>query len=260
MAEFCKAGALIQQETRPDNCAAHGTYTANGYAFNGKIRWMACPECARQQQAEQAVRQAEQDTQAKQHHIEQQLHRAGIPLRYRSKDFAAYLADTDGKIKARAVAMEFADNFAEHTRRGTVMVFSGMPGTGKSHLAIAIARQVMQSGTALYSSAIDVVRMVRDTWRRDSAQTERQVLHMLATIDLLILDEVGVQYGTEAEQVTLFDVIDKRYRDLMPTILLTNLNKTGMKTFLGDRSFDRLREGGIWVTFDWLSQRSSMPQ
>jgi DNA replication protein DnaC len=42
---------------------------------------------------------------------------------------------------------------------------------------------------------------------------------------------------------------------MRPTILLTNLDTKGMKAFLGDRSYDRLREGGIWVAFDWESQR-----
>lgn len=98
--------------------------------------------------------------------------------------------------------------------------------------------------------------MIRDTWRRDSQFTEIQVLSEFANVGLLILDEVGVQYGTDAEQVSLFDIIDKRYRDLMPMILLTNLNKKGMKDFLGDRSFDRLRECGSWTVFDWESKRT----
>jgi DNA replication protein DnaC len=97
--------------------------------------------------------------------------------------------------------------------------------------------------------------MVRNTWRKDSEKTETQVLQMLASIDLLVMDEIGVQYGTDAEQVTLFDIIDKRYRDMMPTILLTNLNAKLMREFLGDRSYDRLREGGLWVPFDWESHR-----
>ena len=113
----------------------------------------------------------------------------------------------------------------------------------------------MACHTAPYTSAIDAVRMIRNTWRRDSERTETQVLDMLAGVDLLVLDEVGVQYGTEAEQVNLFDIIDKRYRALMPTILLTNQGKAGLKSFLGDRSFDRLREGGQWVVFDWESYR-----
>ena len=164
-----------------------------------------------------------------------------------------------GKEHARATAMEFASNFKTHRRNGTFMVFSGKPGTGKSHLATAIAKEIMPGVTAFYTSAIDAVRMIRDTWRRDSVKTESQVLEELASIDLLILDEVGVQYGTEAEQVSLFDIIDKRYRDLMPTILLTNLNTKGMREFLGDRSYDRLRENGLWITFDWESQRKRAP-
>src|SRR5260364_148967 len=58
-----------------------------------------------------------------------------------------------------------------------------------------------------------------------------------------------------ASRSFLFDVLNRRYRDMRPTILLTNLGKAGMKAFLGARSFDRLREGGIWVPFDWESYR-----
>jgi DNA replication protein DnaC len=259
MAEFSKLGGSAPTETRTESCDKHGNYESKAFGIGSRImHWTRCPTCNQEKQAEESAAAERKESEQRQARIEARMSRAGIPLRYRTKDFASYIADTDGKEKARAAAMEFANNFAQHRRRGTVAVFSGLPGTGKSHLAIAIAQQVMQHGTALYSSAIDAVRMIRDTWRRDSEQTESQVLHMLSTIDLLVLDEVGVQYGTEAEQVSLFDIIDKRYRDLMPTILLTNQNKAGMKTFLGDRSFDRLREGGIWVTFDWESQRSKM--
>lgn len=92
---------------------------------------------------------------------------------------------------------------------------------------------VMNTGTSLYLNALDLVRMVRDTWRRDSEMTESAVLQELSTVSLLVIDEIGVQYGTEGEQVILFDVLNRRYRDLMPTILLTNLGAKGMKEFLG---------------------------
>lgn len=245
----------IGQEEKPATCDAHGDYVSKGFIIGRTTRWMGCPACA------DAARQAAEDAEAadmarrKQLNVEATLNRSGIPLRYRSKDFSTFIADTDGKEKALAVAMEFVQNIGSHCDKGTVMIFSGLPGTGKSHLAIAIGQALMERGTVLYTSAIDAVRMIRDTWRRDSPKTESQVLETLATVGLLILDEVGVQYGTEAEQVSLFDIIDKRYRDMMPMILLTNQNKAGMKAFLGDRSFDRLREGGQWVTFDWDSHR-----
>lgn len=243
-------------KTKTDICEQHGVYESIAWLFGSRImHWSKCPTCSKAIADQEAIEAEQKDAQERQQRIESRLNTAGIPLRFRSKDFSSYIADTDGKEKARSVAMEFAANFDRHYKDGTVVIFSGMPGTGKSHLAIAAAQEIMRSRSALYTSAIDVVRMIRDTWRRGAERTESQVLNDLATVDLLIMDEVGVQYGTEAEQVTLFDIIDKRYRDQMPMILLTNQNKSGMKEFLGDRSFDRLREGGIWVTFDWESQR-----
>jgi len=249
---------LIAQHEKQDECRFHGVFTSKGFTLGKKTHWLSCPECNQIALEAEAVAKAKKDAEDAQKHLEGRLLQSGIPLRYRSKDFASFVADSQDKEKALTTAMEFAHNFDQHYRSGTVVVFSGMPGTGKSHLAIAIAQAVMDQHTALYTSAIDAVRMIRDTWRRGSDKTETEVLNLLAGVHLLILDEVGVQYGTEAEQVNLFDIIDKRYRDLMPTILLTNQGKAGLKTFLGDRSFDRLREGGIWVTFDWASQRGQV--
>lgn len=248
---------LIKQKTRADNCPEHGDFESNGYTIGKNTRWMICPVCAEAKKVADDAGALQKEASEHQKRLEARLNQSGIPIRYRSKDFASYVVSGDKQEKALAIAMEFAGNFQEHLKVGTFAVFSGLPGTGKSHLATAIAQEVMKSNTVYYTSAIDAVRMIRDTWRKDSDRSESQVLDILAGLGLLILDEVGVQYGTEAEQVSLFDIIDKRYRDLMPTILLTNLNKAGMKAFLGDRSFDRLREGGIWITFDWASQRGS---
>lgn len=249
------AALTVAQSERPASCETHGDYTAKGFSVGRVTHWMGCPDCSKQAQAEKGQAEAARGVAEAQRRLESSLNQAGIPVRYRRKTFESFIVENDAQERALCVAMEFAGNFDTHRRSGTVIVFSGVPGTGKSHLAIAIAQAVMTGHTALYTSAIDAVRMIRNTWRRDSERTETQVLDMLAGVDLLVLDEVGVQYGTEAEQVNLFDIIDKRYRALMPTILLTNQGKGGLKTFLGDRSFDRLREGGQWVVFDWESYR-----
>lgn len=249
------APVSILQAEKQETCEQHGEFTSRGFQIGRTMRWQGCPECFKAREAADTAEQAKRAAENAQRAIEQRLDRSGIPLRYRAKDFASFVAAGDAQERALSIAMEFASNFGTHLSRGTVLIMSGMPGTGKSHLAIAIAQAIMDTHTALYTSAIDAVRMIRNTWRRDSPRTETEVLDMLASVHLLVLDEVGVQYGTEAEQVSLFDIIDKRYRDMMPTILLTNQNKAGMKAFLGDRSFDRLREGGQWVTFDWESHR-----
>jgi DNA replication protein DnaC len=259
MDELPNFGAKVGTETRSGNCAEHGDFVSTGFKFGDRVmHWSICPQCAALEKASAEVEAKKRESEERQKRLEAKLNQTGIPLRYRAKNFMTYVADTDEKEHALAVATEFASNFAKHRADGTFLVFSGLPGTGKSHLAISIAQEVMGRYTALYTSAIDAVRTIRDTWRRDSQHTESQVLKTFASIDLLVLDEVGVQYGTEAEQVNLFDIIDKRYRDSMPTILITNQNRTGLKNFLGDRSFDRLRENGIWVKCDWESVRGAV--
>jgi DNA replication protein DnaC len=42
---------------------------------------------------------------------------------------------------------------------------------------------------------------------------------------------------------------------MRPTILLTNQDKAGLKTFIGERAFDRLTETSRWIPFDWASYR-----
>ena len=75
--------------------------------------------------------------------------------------------------------------------------------------------------------------------------------------DLLILDEVGVQYGSESERIELFKVVNGRYDELKPMIMLSNLAITRLLEYLGERIYDRLLDaGGRVVTFDWKSWRS----
>ena len=69
---------------------------------------------------------------------------------------------------------------------------------------------------------------------------------------MIVLEGASAGYG---EQTILFDVLDRRYRDMMPTILLTNQDKKGFKEFIGERTFDRLVETARWVPFDWPSYR-----
>ncbi|CDY79444.1 DNA replication protein DnaC [Caballeronia glathei] len=246
--------------SRTSECDRHGSYEESGVTLpfgSRRTIWSGCVACnAERRETEEKRRIAEEEAQ-RQRRLEQRLSTSGIPLRFRDRTFDNFVADTDAKKTALQIAAEFVDQFADHAERGTTVIFSGKPGTGKSHLALAAAMAVMKSSTALYVNALDLIRMVRDTWRRDSEMTESAVLNELSAVSLLVIDEIGVQYGTEGEQVILFDVLNRRYRDLMPTILLTNLGKTGMKEFLGERSFDRLREGGIWVAFDWESHRGA---
>lgn len=247
--------AEIAEESR--NCDQHGAYISRKIeGFGLRPRWSACPECRRIREAEIDAERAAKAAADEANRIDALLTKTGIPYRFRSRDLANYVPKTDGAKAALMAANEFVDNFKSHYDCGDSMIFSGMPGTGKSHLSVGIAQALaFRNWNVRYVNALEAIREVRGTWRRDSEKTEQSVLDYFGAVALLVIDEVGMQYGTEGEQVILFDIINRRYEDQLPTIIATNQGKDGLKAYLGDRTFDRLREGGKWVAFDWQSYR-----
>lgn len=247
-------------QSRNASCPEHGEYVSRSLMVMGdRTTWSHCPTCIRIDTERKETEKRIDEERDRQRRIESKLNQAGIPMRFRNRSFDSYKAETKGQLNALNIAKEYAIEFKERFAEGSTLVFSGMPGTGKSHLAVAICHHVMNDGyTAMYINALDAIRLVRSTWSRSSERSESDVLSMLAGVDLLALDEVGVQYGTEGEKVILFDIINRRYQDEMPSVLMTNQGVDGFKEYLGERAFDRLREAGKWVAFDWQSHRGAV--
>lgn len=110
--------------------------------------------------------------------------------------------------------------------------------------------------SVLFVSVQRAIRSIKDTWARGSSVTEAQAVALLTFPDLLILDEVGVQHGSEYERQVLFDVLNERYETRKPTIFLSNKTLDEFKVVMGERVMDRLREDGAPVVpFCWPSAR-----
>ena len=110
----------------------------------------------------------------------------------------------------------------------------------------------------LFTTVLRAVRMVKDAWGPAAQMTESQAVSRLTRPDLLILDEVGVQTGSEFERHLLSDVLNERYEHHRATLLLSNLPLAEVSAYLGERVLDRLREDGAEsVVFDWESHRGA---
>ena len=135
----------------------------------------------------------------------------------------------------------------------------GPPGTGKTHLGCAMVNYLIGTcdTTAAIYSAREIVKMLRATWGKRHEQ-ESDVVEKLSGLSLLVIDEVGINFGSDSEIVQLFDVIDMRYRLERPTALISNLTAPDLKPVLGDAAYDRLREGAKLVPMKWPSHRGSV--
>ncbi|MGE8630429.1 ATP-binding protein [Achromobacter denitrificans] len=251
--------ARFSTEQSVKNCDRHGDYTA----FTYREHTSGCPMCMKEQQEREASEaHAKRLLELRQRRANELLGRAAIPPRFADKTLANFVAHAQGPARALAVAKDFAADFSEFQKTGQSMVFCGGVGAGKTHLAVGICHEVIkQDCVAVFSSVIGAVRSIKETYRKGSELTEADAINNLVEPDLLVLDEVGVQFGSEAEKMYLFEIINGRYQALKPTIVISNLAKEPLTEYLGERVIDRLREGGgRMVVFDWPSYRRQAGQ
>ncbi len=88
----------------------------------------------------------------------------------------------------------------------------------------------------------DVMSVLHDSY--DNGKSGEKFLQELCSVDLLVLDEIGVQRETKNEQVVLHQIIDCRTASLCSVGMLTNLNHAAMSTLLGERIMDRMTMNG----------------
>jgi DNA replication protein DnaC len=243
---------FADRKVRDAHCDKHGPYKSMS---TFRDHWTGCAQCRDDQEA--TMQRKAKEIRAAEHR-RQAMGRSGLVGRFRTTTFDSFTAHNDGQRKALATCVAFAAGVRFDGWASLMLI--GPPGTGKTHLGAAAARQVIHNGgSARYLTARDLVRTVRATWRRDSPQSEDEVIEDIAlNTALLVLDEVGVGFGTDAEVAQLFDVLDKRYQACNPVLIISNLGVPELRVALGERLFDRLRERSQVVVTNWPSYRSAV--
>lgn len=250
--------ALLQpmaDKVHPATCKTHGEYMA--VVMQGHDS--GCPACMRERNSKEGKVEATallmQNEKLK---VQARFTAAGIPRRFAECRFDGWVTETEDQNRILAEATKYAESFKVMLANGRCMIFCGMPGTGKTHLAVATLRRVLEQGfTGLYLPLSAATRMVKDTWRT-SDKTEDMVLAELSCPDLLVLDEAGVQFETDTEAMVIYEIVNARYEQGKPIIFTSNDSIQEMTTTLGTRVVDRLREnGGKAYAFNWESFRKT---
>lgn len=144
-------------------------------------------------------------------------------------------------------------------------VLQGAKGVGKTHLACGIIIDRLRAGKdGLFTLAKAYTGMIRESYRKDSPEPESAILARYSNVGLLVIDDAGRQFDTEAEKLYLFDLINERYNKGKPTLFTTNMAVTHpdpsvtpeFQAYVGEAIMDRLRQGGgKFVQMNWESRR-----
>jgi len=126
-----------------------------------------------------------------------------------------------------------------YDREKNSLIICGSYGTGKTHLAAAIANQVVNKGVSVL---FDTYGGHLEKIKNEFNSTGASYLNLMRTVDMLILDDVGKEKQTEWSASVMFDVINHRYESMKPIIITSNFNSEQLEEYFGEACYSRLIE------------------
>ena len=214
-----------------------------------------CPQCAQEQDSAQSENEQDDEKTKRVALKKQRLASLHIGRRFAGKSFDDFRPPCPKAKEYLKTCRAFAATFTDRLNGGDCLLMIGDPGTGKSHLAAAVGQEVAKQGFhALHTTARKIVRRVRKTW---NAKTDEQAaIDEFLKPQLLIINEGSRLEGSASDITLLAEVIDSRYDDMLPTILIANMDEAQLAKFIGPEIIDRFYEGKSSImVFDWKSWR-----
>ena len=175
--------------------------------------------------------------------VQRFLSEARIPKRYEHCDLESYLPNDESQKKAKIYVQRFLEKYPQID---VGLLFLGACGVGKTHLAVALLKQVIagKGDGGIFYDFRDLLREIQASWNSVSQASELEVLRPVLEARVLVLDELGANKPTEWVRDTIAHIINCRYNDKKLTIFTSNYidspGKPGEES-LTDRIGVRLR-------------------
>jgi DNA replication protein DnaC len=151
---------------------------------------------------------------------------ARIPKRYEHCELASYTSDFPGAHPSLGLAHLTASRFGHEydPRDGTGLLIIGKIGTGKTHLAVGITKElILNKGVScLFYDYRELLKEIQNSYNSTVQTTELDVLRPIFETEVLVLDELGAVKPTEWVWDTVSLILNTRYNDNRTTIITTN--------------------------------------
>ncbi|MCL2397964.1 MAG: ATP-binding protein [Defluviitaleaceae bacterium] len=153
-------------------------------------------------------------------------------------DPAYGISPRDNMQRVWAASLKFVENFDKNFEN---LLFYGHTGLGKTFLSNCIAKELLDSGkTVLYTTAAQLFKLVEEHRFNRAAAENPGYLGIVATVDLLIIDDLGTEFGTIVTTSELFNFINSRLLGRKSTIISTNLTPGELEEHYDDRITSRI--------------------
>lgn len=161
----------------------------------------------------------------------------------RTASFKRYHPKNEAQHNAKVAMMNYVKRFDASDCHNVLLV--GGYGVGKSHLAVAATKELMQQGkTALFLSVPKLLTKIKQTYNQQSQFSEADILDLIESVDLFVLDDLGTEYTNQRNatdnwtHTKLFEILDSRSGKA--TIYTTNLRSNALEQKMNERNLSRI--------------------
>lgn len=224
-------------------------YWEGWYFGNGVVQWYTneeahpvycdCPgmqhhlqDLEDQKRKADEERQRQEDQKRMEERIRTVIGQSGMNKRFLERTFETFQTTDQNQEAYRTCAIYARKLVNNELFKGmNSLALIGPVGTGKTHLAAAIANRLLNHGTAVICmTMIDMLARIRDTYSHQSGTSESNVIGVYEDVPLLIIDDLGKESPTDWGIQMIFEIINARYERMLPIVITTNYD------------FDRLTE------------------
>jgi DNA replication protein DnaC len=197
-----------------------------------------CRECLKIVLAE---REKEAQRKLKEEKISRLIRESGIRGIMYNMTFGAF--ETRYRGVAYNIAKKYSEEFDLSTKHG--LMFYGHAGSGKTHLSVAITKQIIEEKQiqVKFVRIVDLLLEIRKTFDENEswkAENESELLRKYTFTPLLILDDIGSEKTTDWVRQVLYQIIDERWIEQKPIIVTSNLTLDELEGRLGERIASRI--------------------
>lgn len=191
-------------------CPKHGQVMTPYLEYPDHVEWQMCPKCVEELEEEERKKAGLQKDSA----LREKWSLSNVKPKFFGKSFGDYKPETESQRNALALVKAIAEGSSKRS-----VILAGNNGLGKTMLA---SLAVMQRGGYIYKM-YEIIMRIKSSYKASAKEDEQDILNELSKAPLLVIDEVGKQFGSESERNWLSYVIDERYELDRPTILVSNL-------------------------------------
>lgn len=172
-----------------------------------------------------------------------------IPEKLKEIGFKDYIETNPVTTSAKRETISYIKEFLSSNGKSYNLLIQGNPGTGKTHLCVAIARNLIEKGHIVgFLTTGQLLSKIKSTYNKAAMKTEENIIEDIKKLDLLILDDLGAEAiggNSDWRETMILEIVESRSGK--PTIYTSNLTDIDLPLALGKRTSSRLYDNTRFI-------------